>query len=192
MMTSEWYDETITPDNLDQVIWENAHLEYCTIDGVDLQGLSLKNSTFSECRFVNCNLSSVNIGDTRLQSVQIEACKMMGVNFSTCSDLGFKIEAVDSDFSHSIFYQKNLRKCLFADCNFTEADFEEADLSGAILKGSNLLSATFERTNLEGTDLADSYHLLLDPLANRVKGMQVSRDALEGLVKSLGIIVADS
>ena len=70
-----------------------------------------------------------------------------------------------------------------------EVDFTEAELGEASFTGSNLEGAKFERTDLRKADFRGAQNYLIDPRDNKVQKAKFSREGLEGLVKSLGVIV---
>ncbi len=71
------------------------------------------------------------------------------------------------------------------------ADFTACDLRGASLRGLELEGATFHHTNLQGADLRDARSYVIDPTANRIRGLKLSLPDALALLYPFGVIIEE-
>jgi fluoroquinolone resistance protein len=70
-----------------------------------------------------------------------------------------------------------------------EVDFVECDLTNSLFERCDLLSAMFDGTTLEGSDLRTAQNFSIDPELNRVKKAKFSVDGLPGLLNKYNLII---
>lgn len=161
----------------------------CTFIACNLQQADLKGKVFEDCIFKKCDLSLAVLIHTSFRKVLFEHSKLLGLRFDQCHT--FLLEMA---FQHSIldlanFHGLRLKKTVFDSCRLRETDLSGADLSGAIFNNCDLGAALFDRTILEGADLRTAQHYTIDPANNRIRKAHFSREGLEGLLSSTGIII---
>jgi uncharacterized protein YjbI with pentapeptide repeats len=156
-----------------------------------LKSSDLQGKIFVECTFRSCDLSLASTARTSWRGVRFEQCKLLGLRFDQCHafllELAFDTCILDLGSFHGL----RLRKTVFRNCRLRETDLSGADLSGASFAGCDLGGAVFDRTVLEGADLRTAHHYSIDPAKNRIRKARFSRDGLEGLLQSSGIIISD-
>ncbi|PZR24839.1 MAG: hypothetical protein DI535_20740 [Citrobacter freundii] len=163
--------------------------EGCIFSNCNFADAVLSEIQFVDCEFRNCNLSMIKVSGTSLNGVLFEGCKMLGINFETCSKSLFKPVFIKCILNYSSFFQCNLRKAKLPDCVFQETDFTEADLTEAVLSNCDLLNAKFERTVLEKADLRTAINYSINPEVNKIKKAKFSWPAVAGLLDKYDIIV---
>ena len=70
---------------------KGARFDACTFHGVNWSEKDLRGARFENCTWVDCDLSNIRTLGLGLQIVRFEACKLVGVNFSLCNELGLNI-----------------------------------------------------------------------------------------------------
>ena len=178
--------KTFLPTDLPLVPGE---YEQCTFQDADLSNTDLSGYKFADCTFLRCNLSLATVAQTAFRDVQFKACKMLGLRFEDCNDLGFSIRLEDCALRHASFYGKKLKGTVFQQCQLQETDFAHCDLSQSVFAACDLEGALFENTNLEKADFRTAYHYALDPDQNRIKKARFSVDGLAGLLGKYDIVV---
>ncbi len=168
-----------------------SHRTYsrCTFIACNLQQADLKGKVFEDCFFQKCDLSLAQVVHTSFRKVRFEHSKLLGLRFDQCH--AFLLEV---SFQHTVldlanFHGLRLKKTVFDTCRLRETDLAAADLSGAIFKNCDLGAAVFDRTVLEGADLRTAQHYTIDPANNRMRKARFSREGLDGLLSSTGILI---
>ena len=167
-----------------------AEYDNCVFRGCDWQSAVLARSHFIDCRFEDCNLSLANLTDTVFRDVRFLRCKMLGLRFDTCSKFGLSFSVESCQLNHSHFLDVSVRDTLFRDSSLQEVDFSGADLTGAVFEKCDLQRAVFEQTNLEKADFRGSFHYIISPARNRLKGARFDLQGLPGLLAETGIVVS--
>jgi len=161
-------------------------------------GLSIRFSELREARLLRCDLSFCIFERSKLFSIEMEKCNLLGARFN------------HADFSHS-FARKttttkaSMRRCNFElaslasirlpGCDLSESIFREADLTDADLSEANMRRCDLEKCGLLRAKLDDAdmrgakiAGLNLLSLAS-MKGLKVSQDQQWMLLAELGIEV---
>lgn len=161
---------------------EMAEYDNCTFRACDFSEMNLTGYQFSECQFVDCNLSLATVFQTAFRKVDFKNCKLLGVKFEVCNPFLLELNFDQCLLNHASFYQLKLKQIHFKACNLQEVDFTETDLSGAVFEHSDLLNAVFERTVLEKADLRTAFNYRIDPDANQIQKARFSLSGLPGLL----------
>lgn len=158
--------------------YEQCEFVGCNFSGVDLNGMN-----FSDCLFRDCDLSMIKCAKTGFKSVRFLNCKLLGIRFEACNPFLLELSFENCLIKLSSFFRLSLKQTVFKNCEVQEVDFTEADLSKAVFEQCDLNLSTFDRSNLERANLSSASRYIIDPEKNRIKGMCVSRNGLEGLLQ---------
>lgn len=109
-------------------------------------------------------------------------CKMLGLHFENCDQLGLAVSFENCQLDHSSFYQMKLNHTTFLNTSLREVDFTETGLKNALLDQCDLLNAIFDNTNLEKADLSSAFNYSIDPENNRIRGAKFSLPSVVGLI----------
>jgi len=180
--TLEKIDYTTKPQLLEQ-------FELCTFVGCDFTNVDISNSEFTECEFKNCNLSMVTVKNTAFKEVRFNNCKMLGINFSVCSEFLLQWYFEDCQLNHSSFHTINIKNTTFNKCSLTEVDFSETNATGVVFNHCDLLNATFDFTNLEKADLRTAYNYSFNPEVNKIAKAKFSLQGVVGLLDKYNISI---
>lgn len=184
-------DVTIrSSDLLDPALTSHEYTR-CIFDGCDLNSVDIKGKVFVECTFRSCDLSLANTARTSWRGVRFEHCKLLGMRFDQCHTFLLELAFESCILDLASFHGLRMKNTVFSNCRLRETDLSGADLSGASFTGCDLGGAVFDRTVLEGADLRTAQHYSIDPANNRIRKARFSRDGLEGLLHSSGIIISD-
>lgn len=166
---------------------KNREFEKCKFKGCDFSNIDFSSSRFTDCTFTACNLGLMKLNETSLNNVKFVECKLIGVNFSKCSDLLFSLEFENCLLDYASFAGKKMAKTPFKNCSLKNADFSECTLVKALFDNTDLLSAVFQKTNLQEANLATAYNFSIDPERNFIKKALFSQQGLAGLLVKYGI-----
>ena len=172
-------------------VLDGAIVISCTFTNCDLTEQSFKRTPFVDCRFEGCELSMVDLTDAVLQSVELDTCRLTGVNFAAVSRLPIVPDAklTDCDVSFASFRDMDLTMWSFEGCRLNEAEFVRCELKGVRFAGADLTRCTFQRNDLSGADLQGARGYVISPLDNNLRGMKVSLPEALGLLAAVGVTV---
>lgn len=170
----------------------DLELDRCTLTGAVLSGARLARCTFTEVTFRRCDLTTLDLSDSRFLGCTFEGCRMLGLSWAAADTAGVlhPNRFVDCRLDDATFLAADVTGWTFERCRLHRADFESTVMARAELTGCDLTGARFARTDLRGAGLVDSYGWVLDPRENRVTGLRVSLDGIEGLLAPLGVELA--
>lgn len=161
--------------------------ENCTFKNINLANSDLSHYKFTDCIFIECDLSLAKLYKTAFRDIKFKACKMLGLRFDTCNELGISFSFEGCQLNHSSFYKTKIKKTVFKETQLKETDFSEADLTGAMFENCDLEHAMFDRTILENADLRTSFNYSIDPENNRIRRAKFSITAVAGLLEKYDI-----
>lgn len=142
--------------------------EYKLFSGIDLRGVNFAESIlfyndFYYVRnlltkiFVDVNLTGANFSNSKITGRMINVlgrrANFQGVEFNGRAG---ETKIIDSDLSHSLFQNANMRKITAISVDFSSANFESADLYDANLSGANFSNAVLESVDLSFANLSDA------------------------------------
>jgi uncharacterized protein YjbI with pentapeptide repeats len=140
-----------------------------------------------ECEFENCNMSMAKLTKTVLRDIRFRNCKMLGLHFDNCNELGMSVYFDNCNLNHSSFYRTKLKKTIFRNLKLHEVDFTGCDLTGSVFENCDLMGATFESTIIEKADFRTSFNYSIDLEKNRIKKARFSLAGIAGLLDKYDI-----
>lgn len=159
----------------------------CTFVECNFQGISLADIRFLECKFIECDLSLTNLNNTVISDSVFELCKMLGLQFHNCIQLGFTPTFKNCVMDNCSFFKVKMKRATFSDNRLREVDFSEAELSESTFHNCDLTGATFDGTNLGKADFSTSFGYTIDPESNFIRKAHFSLTGLPGLLKKWDI-----
>ena len=163
--------------------------EQCTFTRCDLSKSDFAKSRFIDCTFIGCDLSMIKLRGASLQHVVFKECKLLGVDFSVCSEMLFSPWFEQCILDHSVFAGRRMAKTHFNRCSLKGVDFEQAELNEAVFDTCDLQDAVFDRTQLRTADLTSAFNYRIDPERNDVQGARFSMDGALSLLAKYGIVI---
>lgn len=159
----------------------------CTFTRCDFSRSDFTKSRFIDCTFNGCDLSMMKLRGASMQHVVFKESKVLGVDFSGCSEMLFSVRFEQCALDHSVFVKRRMPKTRFTRCSLKSVDFEQADLNEAVLDTCDLQDAVFNGTLLRGADLTTAFNYSIDPERNEMKGARLSVDGALGLLAKYGL-----
>lgn len=159
----------------------------CTFTNCDFTESDFSFSLFSDCTFTDSNLSLIRLAETKIHSAQFNRCKILGVDFTQCSKLIFKIDFRESHITKCTFSVLDMTESEFIDCNIIECDFYRAKLAKSDFSGSDLKDTVFEETDLTSADFSNAKNYSINPLTNKVKNAEFTLPDAIHLLDALGV-----
>jgi uncharacterized protein YjbI with pentapeptide repeats len=166
---------------------KSGEYESCIFNECNFLELDFSGSVFANCTFNSCNLSMVKLTKTAFREVVFKDCKMLGLRFDNCNELGLSVSFENCQLNHSSFYKTKIKKTVFKNSQLQEVDFAEADLTNSVFDNSNLLLSVFEFTILEKADFRTAYNYTINPENNRIKKAKFSISGVAGLLDKYDI-----
>ena len=132
-------------------------------EGVRFEQQDLAGEQFQGCRFIGCNFSRLDLGESRFVDCSFydreseQNCLLQGCNLREASFL--RCDLTMADFSHSQCLGLELRDCQAMGINFSRASFAnqitvKSYFCEAHLPGNNFSYANFEGCLLEKCELS--------------------------------------
>ncbi len=175
-------------------VLERMELEGCRLDGCVLEGAVLRECTFTDCTFTGCNLTMAALDGSRFTDCRFVDCKALAVGWGRAAPASLSArpwDMVRCRLDLGSFRDAQAAGSRFADCSLREVDLAGADLRRADLGGCDLAAATFAGTDLREASLVGASGYVVDPAANRVRGLRVDTAGAGGLLRALGLVVED-
>jgi uncharacterized protein YjbI with pentapeptide repeats len=130
-------------------------LKYALFNGVDLEGLYVKNENLDKIVFRNKKIraSFRNCSLVRAKFIDLEGdlgfygCDLRWIKFRNSKLIG--LYATDSDLSNSLFIETDCRNSSFMFNNMTYSEFDHSDLKKVGFNGTSLVNAKFIHSELE-------------------------------------------
>jgi len=166
--------------------YDTCNFRDCNFSGSDLSGIR-----FLDCTFAGCDLSNAKLNKSSFRETIFKECKMLGLHFDDCDQLGMTVRFENCQLDHASFYQVKLNHTVFQSSSLREVDFTEGDLRNVILDQCDLLNATFDHTNLERANLSTALNYSIDPENNPIRGAKFSLPGVVGLLNSFQIEIVE-
>jgi fluoroquinolone resistance protein len=158
-------------------------------ESCDLSQSLLMQAKLIGCKFLGCNLSLIKLDGSRLQEVEFEDCKLVGVNFSKVDPLFFSVKFKNCLIDLANFSDLQLKGTSFLNCLIREAHFSHTNLAETVFTGSDLAGTTFHNCNLSKAVFTDALNYSIDPTTNVLKRARFSSPGVLSLLDHLGIII---
>jgi len=185
------YDKTYT-----QVDFSKKQLAGCEFAGCRFVNCSFSNSDlngvdFVDCSFDDCNFMLVKLNETGLKGTRFKRCKLVGFDFSLCSDFLFQVAFDTCQLDYALFVKKKMKQTGFRHCSIVEADFTECQLAESVFDECILTGSTFYRSRLDRADFRTAIGFSIDPEENYLKKARFSHSGLIGLLGKYDLVVED-
>ncbi len=165
----------------------NREFEDCVFKNCDFSNSDFSNTTFMDCEFIDCNLSMTQLAGTSLKTVIFKNCKLLGIQFQSCTDFLFSVGFEDCVLDYSTFANKKMPKTKFNSCSMKEVSFIGTNLTLSVFENCNLDHAVFNDTQLAGADFTTAFNYKIDPELNPMKKAQFSVQGIVGLLDKYDI-----
>lgn len=165
----------------------NREFEDCIFKNCDLSNSDFSNTIFMDCEFIDCNLSMTQLTGTSLKTVDFRNCKLLGIQFLTCTDFLFSVSFQDCVLDYSSFANKKMPKTKFNSCSMKEVSFIGTHLNNSVFENCNLDNAIFNDTQLAGVDFTTASNFKIDPEFNPMKKAKFSPQGIVGLLDKYDI-----
>jgi len=161
----------------------------CIFKKCNFSDCDFSDNLFIDCQFIACSLSNIKVNNCSFQGVIFEACKLLGIRFST----------IDTFLNTWCFKNSSLMICDFGDieikgtkflkCELKEVDFINTNLMGADFTASSFESCKFHQTNLEKANFIAAINYYINPVDNKLKQAKFSYPEVLSLLDTFGIKV---
>lgn len=182
-------DETFTEDLPAGERLSGVDFDGCTFEGVSLSGAALIRCSLRDTTFRGCELSWLDLTDSRFTFVGFEDCRLLGTSFATTHPtiLGPALEFTRCRMDYTSFRALELAGSTFRECRLHEADFAEATLSKVSFAGSDLTGASFGRSDLSGADFVTATGMAIDVRETVVRGARFALTHANRLLSPFGV-----
>ncbi len=154
----------------------------CTFKKCDMKESQFILAKFIDCIFEECDLSMMKWDRSDLNGIAFKQCKILGVNFSLCSDFLFSVRFESCMMDYCSFMGKKMHKTKFIKSSLKETTFTQADLTGSEFDECNLLDTVFRQSNLTSVNFSTAYDFIIDPELNTMNKAVFATHSLPGLL----------
>jgi len=185
------FHNTKTFEKIDQsgVETKQREFEQCIFLNCNFSGGSFSSCRFIDCTFTNCDMANMKLRSSQLSGVTFQGCKLLGVNFSECTDILFNAAFNECVLDYASFSYKKMSKTPFNRCSMKHTDLSGADLSLSKFLECDLTSAVFNKTILKEADFLSAYNYVIDPELNNMKKAKFSPYGIIGLLQKYDIVI---
>ncbi|WP_053186383.1 pentapeptide repeat-containing protein [Sunxiuqinia dokdonensis] len=155
----------------------------CRFVNCSFSASDLTDTDFLDCSFEDCDFTLVKLNATGLKDVCFKRCKLMGFDFTLCSDFLFQVEFDVCQLDYALFTKKKMKKTTFRQCSLVECDFTECQLTESVFDDCILTGSTFYRSGLTKADFRTAIGFSIDPDQNHLKKARFSQAGLAGLLE---------
>lgn len=149
----------------------------CTFTGASMRDGRLFGAIFTECHFIDSDLSLADVTNTSFISCTFEQSKLVGVAWSRLGPSGLgQPYFVECKLDLSIFQNVTAERWVFERCSLADADFTAAKLSRTRFTDCDLTGARFTQSDMRDTNLKGSHGYWIDLATCRTKGLRLSPD----------------
>jgi fluoroquinolone resistance protein len=162
----------------------------CVFEECDLRELRLHACEFVDSDLLMCDLGLLDVAGSRFRGVTLEACHVVGVEWSrafTDTQWRVEVDAKECVLNFCSYAGLDLRRRRFEGCTIHEALFDGCDLRDASFRHSDLSGTQVEGCDLRGADLRTARNYAIAAGRNRVEGLRASLPEAAGLLTGLGI-----
>jgi len=129
----------------------------------------------------------MQLSGTSLKTVHFTTCKLLGIQFNSCSDFMFGVSFQDCLLDYSSFANKKMPKTKFNTCSMKEVSFIGTNLTNSSFENCNLDNAIFNDTQLAGVDFRTAQNFKIDPEFNPMRKAKFSTQGIVGLLDKYDI-----
>ncbi len=180
-------DKIFNNDNGELIV--KGDYENCTFQNLDFSEINIIDCKFIDCKFHECNLSMVNIHNVSFRDTVFRGCKMLGLRFDSCLQMGISFRFEDCQLNYASFQGLKMKNTKFTNCQIQEVDFSLVDLSNGVFENCDLTRSVFESSNLESVDFRTAYNYQFDAEENKIKKAKFKYPEVLGIMSKYGIIV---
>ena len=171
-----------------------VEFEDCRFTGSVLEKAVLRGCRFTGCTFTGCNLSMADLAGSRFTDCRLLECKALAVAWARADAAPLSTRPWDMErcrLDLGSWRDADVAGSRFVECSMREVDLAGADARRAELRGCDLTGATVADTDLREASLVGSYGYAFDPTASRVQGLTVDAAGAGGILRAMGLVLAD-
>jgi uncharacterized protein YjbI with pentapeptide repeats len=190
-------------------IGDRATIAQCTLDRVDLTGISRDWVHFSEVVATGIILAESHLDHLRIEDTRVAGGNLANAvwpeatcyraEFLNCRMTGLlwpdgvleNVRFTDCKGDLMQFFHARLQAVRFERCPLTGADFRQADLTNAVFKQCDLSGVDFTGATLAGADLRGCPIEGMRVGPQELRGATIDEHQARELIRAMGIIIAD-
>jgi uncharacterized protein YjbI with pentapeptide repeats len=175
-----------TESDLGDKSFEDAVFTDCRFADITLAGTIFISCEFNRCEFVLARLENCSLNGTLFKE-----CKIMGIDFSKCSDFAFSPEFNGCLIKNCAFIDKDLRKTRVSGCRLIESDLFGCDFREADFSGTSFEDVTIRESDFRKADFRSARGYSIDPSGNRIAKARFSLPEAESFLLFLDICLEE-
>lgn len=163
-------------------------LDSCQLSGIDF---SEKKAEFSsvDCRFLNCDLSNLDLSRHSFFRTHFVDCKLLGTDFSSSRFVDCSFERCKIQYAN--FSETEMKDCQMADSECTRTFFHRFTQKNLKLKNVDLSGCEFLESDLRELDISTCKINETTFQIKSVNGLTVNTDQAVALSTLMGLVVKD-
>ena len=140
-----------------------------------------------DCEFIDCNLSMLELQGSSLKNVTFKNCKLLGISFENCDDFLFQVYFENAVLDFAGFNNKKMPKTKFVNCSLRETSFVGTHLKQSSFEKCDLQGAIFNESDLTECNFTTATNYQIDPQFNVLKKARFSLQGIPGLLEKYDI-----
>jgi fluoroquinolone resistance protein len=162
--------------SFNETVFQDCRFRDCTFKGCDLSLVSLKGCSFTNTRFEDSQLISINWTET---------------TWATGKTIFKPVDFWGCVINYSTFMGLDLKKVTLSKCIARDVSFEEANLTQADCRFTDFLNSRFIRTDLTEADFTGAKNYTIAPNLNTLKKTRFSLPEAMSLLYNLDICLTE-
>ena len=151
------------------------------MDGLDLSGRSMMNSSLRRANLARVNLAGSDLSSVDGSGLNLTSASLEGASLANADLIGAVFTGAnggEANFSKALLEDAIFESCSLRFANFSDSILDGANLSSADLWGARLDNATAERAVLENVRLDESYMNSVDLTGANLRNASLRRAKL--------------
>ncbi|GAA4907149.1 hypothetical protein GCM10025789_28320 [Tessaracoccus lubricantis] len=174
-------DEVFVEETLTGALGSTAlkamEFDGCTFTGASMHQGRLFGASFTECRFVDCDLSLADLTNTSFVSCTFERSKFVGVAWGKLGPSGLgQPYFTECKLDLGSFQLATAERWVFERCSLADVDFTSCKLGRSRFTDCDLTGARFADADLRDANLKGSHGYHIDLGTCRTKGLRLTPD----------------
>lgn len=161
----------------------------CTFDGARMGEGRLFGASFTECHFVDSDLSMADLTNTSFASCRFERCKLLGVAWGRLGPSGLgQPYFTECKLDMGSFQRAKAERWVFERCSLVDVDFTDAKVQRSRFTDCDLSGTRFVSSDLRDVNMKGSHGYVVDLRTCQTAGLRLTPDdAALALLRQFGV-----
>lgn len=187
LIKDENYNELFENRDFSNMEINDTIFEQCVFRNCTFIDTKILHSKIENTQFISCNMSNIDLTGSKLDSIEFEESKIIGLTLYKCNQINFDFVFNKSKLEYCNFSDVNMKKNIFLDCEIIESHFQNTFLVESVFKNVDFTHTSFFKCNLKKANFTDSIGYVIDPVTNNIEKATFSISGVLGLLHGFDI-----